>query len=200
MSGLDNIVQEIHSQAQKEANRILNEAEEYCNEYMDGVKADVAVQVEQINKKSLADRKLYEEKTKSGGEFRKRKTILMAKQSCINEVIEKAEKTFLELESEEYFKLMLELFKANVTCEKGKILFNEKDLSRMPQWFKDEINQAAKEKGGEIKINEMPENIDGGFILTYGDIEENCTVKSLFMANSDKLKDVANKVIFGTGN
>lgn len=51
MSGLDNIVQEIHSQAQKEANRILNEAEEYCNEYMDGVKADVAVQVEQINKK-----------------------------------------------------------------------------------------------------------------------------------------------------
>lgn len=124
----------------------------------------------------------------------------MAKQSCINEVIEKAEKTFLELESEEYFKLMLELFKANVTCEKGKILFNEKDLSRMPQWFKDEINQAAKEKGGEIKINEKPENIDGGFILTYGDIEENCTVKSLFMANSDKLKDVANKVLFGTGN
>ena len=57
-----------------------------------------------------------------------------------------------------------------------------------------------KEKGGEIKINEMPENIDGGFILTYGDIEENCTVKSLFMANSDKLKDVANKVLFGTGN
>ena len=187
-------------EVKEEANRILNEAEEYCNEYMDGVKADVAVQVEQINKKSLADRKLYEEKTKSGGEFRKRKTILMAKQSCINEVIEKAEKTFLELESEEYFKLMLELFKANVTCEKGKILFNEKDLSRMPQWFKDEINQAAKEKGGEIKINEKPENIDGGFILTYGDIEENCTVKSLFMANSDKLKDVANKVLFGTGN
>ena len=142
MSGLDNIVQEIHSQAQKEANRILNEAEEYCNEYMDGIKADVAVQVEQINKKSLADRKLYEEKTKSGGEM-----------------------TFLELESEEYFKLMLELFKANVTCEKGKILFNEKDLSRMPQWFKDEINQAAKEKGGEIKINEMPENIELTVIL-----------------------------------
>ena len=82
---------------------------------------------------------------------------------------------------------MLELFKANVTCEEGKIRFNEKDLSRMPQWFKDEINQAAKEKGGEIKINEMPENIDGGFILTYGDIEEKPrTVKSLFMANSDK--------------
>lgn len=200
MSGLDNIVQEIHSQARKEANQILNEAEEYCKEYMDNVKSDVAVQVEEINKKALADRKLYEEKTKSGGEFRKRKTILMAKQGCINEVIEKAEKAFLELETDEYFKLLLKLFKANVTSERGKILFNDKDLSRMPQWFKDEADKAAKEKGGEVKINEIPENIDGGFILTYGDIEENCTVKSLFMANSDKLKDVANKVLFGTGN
>ena len=69
MSGLDNIVEEIRNQSKQEANEILKEADVFCKDYMNKIKKDVEVEVVSIEKKALADRKLYEEKTVSGMEF-----------------------------------------------------------------------------------------------------------------------------------
>ena len=37
------------------------------------------------------------------------------------------------------------------------------------------------------------DGMDGGFVLTYGGIEENCTIKALFDAKREELSDKVNR-------
>ena len=40
------------------------------------------------------------------------------------------------------------------------------------------------------------DNIDNGFILTYGGIEENCTIRAMFDAKRDELADSVYRMLF----
>ena len=40
------------------------------------------------------------------------------------------------------------------------------------------------------------DNIDNGFILAYGGIEENCTIRAMFHTKQDELSDVVQKILF----
>ena len=83
MSGLDNIIKEIQASAKAEAETILQEADQYCNEYMTGVREKVQKEVEQFRKKKESERNLYEEKTKSGAQFRERNAVLKIRHQSI---------------------------------------------------------------------------------------------------------------------
>lgn len=199
MSGLDRIVEEIRRQAEAEAAEILNKADEYCEAYMADTKAEVEKEIAEYNKKAKDARELYEAKTKSGLEFRERNAILSAKQQCINDCLNKALDKIKNLSDEEYFKLLENILKANVQKAAGSMSLCEKDLNRIPESFKNNINKIAEEAGGKLEISKEPAPIKDGFILVYGDIEENCTLKALFDANMDRLKDIANRELFSTG-
>lgn len=197
MSGLDNIVEEIRNQSKQEADEILKEADVFCKDYMNKIKKDVEVEVASIEKKALADRKLYEEKTVSGMEFLERNSILRAKQQVIEQAIDKARESIAGLNDEEYFNVLEKLLRKNVQQGQGKICFSKKDLDRIPNGFEDRVKEIVAENQGELVIDKEPANIKDGFVLVYGEIEENCTLKALFDSNIDRIKDIANKQLFG---
>lgn len=197
MSGLDNIVEEIRNQSKQEADEILKEADVFCKDYMNKIKKDVEVEVVSIEKKALADRKLYEEKTVSGMEFLERNSILRAKQQVIEQAIDKARESIAGLNDEEYFNVLEKLLRKNVQQGNGKICFSKKDLDRIPNGFEDRVKEIVAENQGELVIDKEPANIKDGFVLVYGEIEENCTLKALFDSNIDRIKDIANKQLFG---
>mgnify|MGYP000596436222 CR=1 FL=1 len=60
-----------------------------------------------------------------------------------------------------------------------------------------EIVSYVFEHAAELVIDKEPANIKDGFVLVYGEIEENCTLKALFDSNIDRIKDIANKQLFG---
>lgn len=66
----------------------------------------------------------------------------------------------------------------------------------MPKGFEQEIQKAAAEKGGVLELSREARDIDGGFILVYGGIEENCTIKALFDAQRDELSDKVHGLLF----
>ena len=179
MSGLDNIVEEIRNQSKQEADEILKEADVFCKDYMNKIKKDVEVEVVSIEKKALADRKLYEE------------------QQVIEQAIDKARESIAGLNDEEYFNVLEKLLRKNVQQGKGKICFSKKDLDRIPNGFEDRVKEIVAENQGELVIDKEPANIKDGFVLVYGEIEENCTLKALFDSNIDRIKDIANKQLFG---
>ena len=197
MSGLDNIVEEIRNQSKQEADEILKEADVFCKDYMNKIKKDVEVEVVSIEKKALADRKLYEEKPVSGMEFLERNSILRAKQQVIEQAIDKARESIAGLNDEEYFNVLEKLLLKNVLQGMGKICFSKKDLDRIPNGFEDRVKEIVAENQGELVIDKEPANIKDGFVLVYGEIEENCTLKALFDSNIDRIKDIANKQLFG---
>lgn len=196
MSGLDNIIREIRASAKAEADAVLQEADQYCEAYMAEVKQKVLKEVEQFQKKAESERNLYEEKTKSGAQFRERNAILKAKQQCIEEVIRMAQERLTNLPVSEYFDFLIKLFEKNVQPQNGIMYFSEKDMNRMPESFKTKIENIADEKGGQITISSDRAGVESGFILAYGEIEENCQIKALFDANTDRLKDIANRQLF----
>ena len=64
MSGLNNIIKEIQASAKEEA-------DDFCNAQMEEAKIEIEKEIKGFEKKSLASRKLYKEKTKSSAGFRK---------------------------------------------------------------------------------------------------------------------------------
>ena len=65
----------------------------------------------------------------------------------------------------------------------------------MPSDFEEKIIAAAAEKGGSLVLSKE-RSIEDGFILVYGGIEENCTLKALLDAKKDELQDKVNEILF----
>ena len=171
--------------AQKEAAQIRSEAEKKAGD-----------SVERIRRESdarLADSK---SRAQSAAALTKRQLLLQEKQNLIGEVLEKAKETFLALPEAEYFDTLLALLKKNALSEQGEILLNERDRKRLPADFEKKAEEAAKAKGGSLRISEKTREIDGGLILVYEGIEQNCSVDALFETNIEMLQDKIQNILF----
>ena len=89
------------------------------------------------------------------------------------------------------------LLEQNVFPQAGEIRFNRRDLERMPEGFPGRIRTIAAAKGGSLTLSDAPLETDGGFLLVYGGIEENCTLKAVFSAKREELSDQVNRMLFG---
>lgn len=199
MSGLDRIVEEIHKQARAESDTIIQKADEYSEAYMAEIKEKVQKEAEALNKKAQAERELYEAKIKSGMAFQERNAILQAKQQCIETCLQEAKAKIMHLSDEDYFALLKKILKANVQSGSGVMCLGAKDLDRLPESFEKDVQQIAEDIGGTLNLSKEAAKIENGFILVYGDIEENCTLKALFDDGADRLRDIVAKELFGAG-
>ena len=97
---------------------------------------------------------------------------------------------------EDYFLTMEKILRSYALPEDGEIYFSSDDLARMPKGFEEKIQAIAREKGGSLMLGKEPGNITDGFILVYGGIEENCTLKALLDAKKDQLQDKVSEILF----
>ena len=70
-------------------------------------------------------------------------------------------------------------------------MLSENDIKRMP----DTLNSFVSENYPELKIVKS-KKIDAGFVIKYGDIEENCTIDALIEENIDSIKEKAYMKLF----
>ena len=56
---------------------------------------------------------------------------------------------------------------------------------------------AEKLKTQGLTISKESKEIDGGFLLLYGDVEENCSFDAMFMAAKETLQDEVRDLLFG---
>ena len=109
----------------------------------------------------------------------------------------RAEDSVKRLASSSDMRMLEKVIEKYVLPEEGTICFTEKDRKRMPQGYMEKVYETAKKKGGSLELTEtVPDGMDGGFILTYGGIEENCTIKALFDARREELSDKVNRQLF----
>ncbi len=196
MTGLEKITDQIQEEAkasaarrleaaQKEADAILAEAKEAC----------AAMEAEAVEK-NAAMKVNYEGRVKSSAEQQRRTALLRAKQEIIADVVEEAYVTLKKKDTQSYFLTMEKILKTYALAEAGEIYFSKEDLDRMPGDFEKKITAVAKEKGGSLVLKKEPKAIADGFVLVYGGVEENCTLKALFDAKKDELQDKVNAILF----
>jgi V/A-type H+-transporting ATPase subunit E len=196
MTGLEKITSQIQEEARSRAAETLAEAQKEADAIIAEAKTACAGLEAEAEEKNTAEKANHESRVKSSAEQQRRTAILKAKQEIIAEVIDQAYQTLKNEDAKGYFLSMEKILKTYVLAEAGEIYFSQKDLDRMPADFEKKIEAAAKEKGGSLVLKKEPKEIADRFILVYGGIEENCTLKALFDAKKDQLQDKVNEILF----
>ncbi|MCD8362694.1 MAG: hypothetical protein LUC98_07005 [Lachnospiraceae bacterium] len=196
MRGLEKITDQIQEEAKAAAAERIRAAQREADELLVRAREECAALEAEGERKSAAARKNYESRMRSSAEQQRRTALLAAKQEIIAEVLDQAYATLKNEDVQSYFLTMEKLLKTYELTGAGEIYFSEADLGRMPRDFEKKIHAAALEKGGSLVLHKEPKNIEDGFILVYGGVEENCTLRALFHAKRGQLQDKVNEILF----
>ena len=196
MTGLDKIVSQILEEANNSASAKLEKARAEAEEIMNTARAEAEKEAEEILQKAKTDMENYAERTKSAADLRRRTAILAAKQEMISQVLDKAYQKFCSMDEETYFATLLDILKKFVMEDDGVFFFSEEDRAKLPDDYEEKIEAIAAEKGGTLTVSQENRNIERGFVLAYGGIEENCSFRALFDSRKDDLQDKVQAVLF----
>ncbi|MDD6692606.1 MAG: V-type ATP synthase subunit E [Lachnospiraceae bacterium] len=196
MAGIDNITKEILQDARAKAEGILSEAREKADAIRSASEEETAAILKQADENAAAESAKTRSRTASAAQMRARERRLSARQEIIDEVLQKAYDRLDGQSTKDYFAMIEKLLEANVTPGKGVISFGARDLGRLPKDFAERAAAIGKKHGAELFVSPTAENIDNGFILKYGGIEENCTLAALFAEKRDALRDQVNGILW----
>lgn len=196
MTGLEKIINQILEDARKDADTVIAQAKEKADEILTQAKADSLKQQEEIYRKSEKDIANYRKRAQSSADMKKRTAILKAKQETIGEMLEKAYEAVCGEDAPAYFSRIERMLQVYAQPGEGVIYFSQKDLDRMPQDFPNKIQDAARNAKGSLKLSDKGINIENGFVLSYGGVGENCTLRAVFDMKKDELTDKVHKMLY----
>lgn len=193
MSGLDKIIQDIQAQADSKAGELMAAAKEKADAVIAEAQRDADEQVAEAEEKAKRDSEQVIERAHSSAQLRQQKMILEKKQELIEQVLGKAKEAILALSDNDYFAMIEKMAARFDLPEAGTIRFAKKDLDRLPKGFADKLKKAV---GADVEIAKDPADIDGGFVLSYGGIEENCSIDAMFRSEHEGLQDCVAGILF----
>ncbi len=196
MAGVEKIIDEILQDAQDRAQALIAEGEEKAGAAREQAQKEAQALKEQQQAKAEKDAQLYLSGVQSQIGLRRRQTLLSAKQEIISEVIDKAYQKLAGQDDDAYFAMIGRMLPAVIRPEEGEILFGKKDLDRLPADFAQKAAQLAAAKGGRLTVSAQPADIENGFVVRYGGIDENCTLRALFDEKLGQLQDEVNKALW----
>lgn len=191
MNGLDKIIEEIANDAGAEAKRITNEAKTAAKRVTDRAREEAKAFEAEAKEKAELEYKRVITRAQSTGEITKKSALLREKQKIIDGILKDAYIKIVGLGDTEYFEFMTKLLGKYASKRGGEVILSAKDRQRAPESF----IEAAKNKG--LTISDKTRKMDGGFILSYGDVEENCSIEALTESENDRLHDAVNGFLFG---
>ncbi len=197
MSGLDKMKVRILEDAKSTAAEITGKAREEAEAAVQAAKEAAEAEGAQITERAERSASDHIRKAGSSMDMQRRQALLGAKQAVIGEVLDEAYRAVMDLDDGSYFKLLEKLLEKHVLPGDGEICFSAEDLRRMPEGFEEKISCIAAAKGGSLKVSDRPAQMDGGFLLVYGGIEENCTIRAVFEAGREEMSDRVNRMLFG---
>ena len=195
MTGLERIKEKILIQSQENCDKIIQDANMQAKSIIRQARDDANSKAFEIINKADKNAVRKNAVSKSTAESITRNRYLEIRNAILNDVISAA---YLEIEKfsdEKYFDMLRKLCLKNILTGECTMHLNGYDLGRLPENFEDSINEEIYQKGA-VMISKDAIDIENGFILRYGDIEVNCTLKSVFDESMDALKDMLSTVMF----
>ena len=196
MAGINKIIEIISRDSQAQCESLIFDAQTQAA----AIKKEAAERAE-AEKQKMMDEASKEceniiKMAESGAEFAGKETMLKTRIDIINETIDAALAKLESLPDDKYFEALYSLAaKYALPGKSGEMLLSEKDLARKPEDF-DKKLAAALQKGAVVTLGKKSADIKSGFILSYGDIEMNCTFSALIAESRDELKDLIYRKIF----
>lgn len=191
MSSGDKILNCITLDCDEKTSEINADADKKCAEIMAQAKLDADKISTEIADKAQAKVKQMETASKSRCELETRNAFLKRKREEIDktyfEILNKLE----NLPDSEYFE-QIYTFAKNLKGKSGVVLLNRKDMARLPKDFLARLDGC----GVKAELSDAPCDIESGFILKCGDIEENMDFSAILSEKRDIIEDYMNLELF----
>lgn len=196
MAGLDKIISQIEEESKAAAARTIEAARAEAEKILETARKEAEAECSEIERRSDQAVDNILERGKSAADLKKRGSMLAEKQKLIRDTIARAKSELKSMEDEAYFGMILKLAVKSAQSGEGEILFSAKDLARLTGGFEGQLNAALKDKGAQLHISKDTRDIDAGFVLTYGGIEENCSFDAIFDSAHETLQDITQEILF----
>ncbi len=192
MAKLQELTDQIISVAREQVSDIKKESEKKYQMVMDEAKIQGKNDMEEILASARKEAERITSRAISSSAKDTTQGKLSLKMELIEDTISSAYESVLKAEPEVYMSRLAKILtkKVKSDAKDGIILFNKKDKENLSK----EILDIIKKSG--LSVSDEVLNIDGGFVLRYGKIEENCSIEALFRENRDMLIDYIGKNLF----
>ncbi len=196
MTGLENIISQILSDAQKTAEEMLADAAREAKEILSGAEAEGQKITKEVSEESVRNIAALDQRSRSAAQLQKKKNILAAKQAIIDDMLSEGQKRLAQIDDKTYFETLIKIAQKHALNQAGEIIFSKADLSRLPKGFEKTLNAALAPKGGRLAVSDRTQETGGGFVIDYGGIEVNCTFKAMFNSARESLQDKVRELLF----
>ena len=190
MKSSEKILAGIAEESKTQADKINSDAEKQSADIIAAAREEAESEAEKIKAEAEKKAELIINSGKSSAELLKRDTAL----NCRRELIEKALITVADTVNaygdKDYFDFLLTLIKKEKLNGKGEVYLSVKDKARDIAAFKSELSAL------DLTLSDTFADINGGFILKYGDIQINGELSALIHEKRDVLTDELNKALF----
>jgi len=193
MNGIEKIIDRISGDAQAEIDVILNQAKAEAAEITAKYEAQAKAEADDILSRGTRAAAEREERLVSVAQLECRKAQLAAKQEVIDATFQLALKKLLALPEADYVALLANLAVQASPNGKGKLIFSQADRAR----FGKAVVMAANEKlNGSMTLAEETRPLNGGFVLSGGAVEVNCSFDTLVRLQKAELTGKVTGVLF----
>ena len=222
MTGLNKITDKILSDAQADAQSVLEAAEEKCRQIDDEYAEKADSIKETLNEAAEKEAESIVVRAKSSAALEKRNILLETKSNLIDEAFASALSEILAFDDVKYRDLLVSLLVSALreqvqaetasrtlygedealVPERYEVVLNSRDRSRFAETLLSEFRASAqktidKEFIDKVVLSESVANIDGGLILRYGDIESNCSLSVIMKQMRPALEAKVSDTLFG---
>lgn len=195
MSGLDTMIKTILDEASAEAQAILDHAQEDAARILEEAAAATNLECERIVQESRQKAESILQMAQTAAMMERRRALLEKKQELLYQTVQTAREAILSLPDAEYFDFLIRLAAQNAEQGEGVMILSSKDLGRLPSGFHTALNRALPD-GSALDIASNARLIDGGFILQYGEVDQNSSLSAIFDENREQILDAAQEMLF----
>ena len=194
MNGIDKIISRISGDAQAEADGMLAQARSQAEEIVSRYQAQADQETRETLERGRRAAAQQGERLDSAAQMECRKAVLAAKQQVIGEAFDLALKKLRALPREDYVALLATLAAKASSTGREKLIFSPQDRSSVGKAVVLAANQQLG--NGELTLSEECRNMEGGFILSSGSVEVNCTFETLLRVERPQLMGPVSAVLF----
>ena len=190
MTSSEKILAGIAEESKAQADKINSDAEKQAAEITAAAKTEAETEAEKIKADAEKKAELIINSGKSSAELLKRDTALNCRRELIEKALVAVADTVNAYGDKDYFDFLLTLIKKEKLNDKGEVYLSVKDKVRNITDFKSELSAL------NLTLSDTFADINGGFILKYGDIQINGELSALIHEKRDMLTDELNKALF----
>ena len=191
MSSGDKILNRISLDCDERISKINAETDEKCAQIMAQAKLDADKISAEIADRAQSKVKQMQAASKSRCDLETRNAFLKRRREEIDKTYSEILNKMKNLPDEDYFELIY-TFAKKLNGMSGVVLLNEKDMNRLPKDFLARLEEC----GVKAELSKAPCDIESGFILKCGDIEENMDFSAILSEKRDAIEDFINQELF----